>query len=121
MASILIIEDDVDQAQLIGRHLTQEDHSVTYGDRGAKAVALYESLKPDLMLLDINMPGMDGLAALKRIFSQRERGGHDAPIIMISARDSIDDISEALEFGAVDYLVKPVDPMQLLNKIRRHT
>ena len=120
MASVLIIEDDVDQARLIGKYLTTENYAVHYGDRGAQAVTLYEQLKPDMMLLDINLPGMDGLAALKRIYSMRERGGHHGKIIMISARDSVDDIAEALEFGAVDYLVKPIDATQLLGKVRRH-
>lgn len=118
MAVVLIIEDDVDQAQLIGKYLTAEDYSVHYGDRGAQAVTLFERLKPDLMLLDINMPGMDGLAALKRIYTNTERGGHRGKILMISARDSIDDIAEALEFGAVDYVVKPIDPIQLIGKVR---
>ncbi|MCR9143850.1 MAG: response regulator [bacterium] len=118
MAVILIIEDDQDQANLIGKYLKSEDHSVHFGDRGSQAVSLFESLKPDLMLLDINLPGMDGLAALKRIYSHAERGGHTGKILMISARDSIDDIAEALDFGAVDYLVKPVDPVQLVGKVR---
>ncbi|MEQ9365140.1 MAG: response regulator [Leptospirales bacterium] len=119
MASVLIIEDDIDQANLIGKYLKAESYSVHFGDRGSQAVSLFESLKPDLMLLDINLPGMDGLAALKRIYSQSERGGHDGKILMISSRDSIDDIAEALDFGAVDYIVKPIDPLQLIGKIRK--
>ena len=114
----MIIEDDPDQARLVGKYLSTEKHTLHYGDRGAQAVSMFESLKPDLMLLDINLPGMDGLAALKRIRANAERGGHRGKILMISSRDSIDDIAEALEFGAVDYIVKPIDSAQLLGKVR---
>lgn len=118
MASILIIEDDPDQAKLIGRCLIEEQHSVSYGDRGSQAVTLFQELRPNLMLLDINLPGMDGLSALKRIHSMSQRGGHDGKVVIVSSRESVDDIAEALEFGAVDYLVKPVDPVQLASKVR---
>ena len=73
-----------------------------------------------IVLFYAYVPLVDPAALVSRLRLACERGGHHGKIIMISARDSVDDIAEALEFGAVDYLVKPIDATQLLGKVRRH-
>ncbi len=114
--SILIVDDDPEIVAYLKQVLSNEGFEVTAGDRAVDAVNLYERLKPDALLLDINMPGSDGFFALKRIRMRSQAG----VIIMISAREGVDDIQEALDHGADDYIVKPIDRGTLVRKIQKH-
>lgn len=114
--TILVIDDDPEIGAYLRQVLTTEGFHVTVGERAVEAVNLFERLQPDVLLLDINMPGSDGFFALKRIRMRSQSG----VIIMISAREGVDDIQEALDHGADDYIVKPIDRGTLVRKIQKH-
>ena len=118
----LIVDDDPDLVALLRQYLETEGFAVTVADRAIHGVNQYMQDRPALMLLDINMPGSDGFFALKRIYASRQRDPqtHRAPIIMISSRDHIHDIEEALEYGATDYITKPIDKVEFIRKLRKH-
>ncbi|MCR9143160.1 MAG: response regulator [bacterium] len=116
----LIIDDDPSIVSYLRQILTAEGFAVATGGRAIEAVNLYERLKPDVLLLDINMPGSDGFFALKRIRARTRSAAHEGVIIMVSAREGVEDIDAAIQHGANDYLVKPVDRASLMQKVRKH-
>jgi DNA-binding response OmpR family regulator len=120
MARVLIVEDNPDVSALLKWIVQRVGADVDVAERGTEALRLYESLEPDLVLLDIDLPGMNGLGVLKRIAAGRARGAHDANIVMVSARDSIDDIAEAMDLGARDFVVKPITPAAIEARIRKY-
>ena len=115
---ILIAEDEKDLRQLLYDQLSGEGYIVIEAENGKKALELYGSEKPDLAILDIMMPQMDGLSVLSKI-----RETSDMPVILLTARgDEIDKVS-GLRLGADDYLVKPWGMNELLARIevqKRH-
>lgn len=107
MARILIIEDDDMSRDMLARRLVRRGHDVSSAADGSTALEMIASEELDLVLLDIIMPGMNGLEALKRI---RENNTiEELPVIMVTAKDQSEDIVKALENGANDYITKPVD------------
>jgi two-component system response regulator RstA len=112
-AHILLVEDDVALAQWIADYLTAREFKVSCCHRGDEAVALIESLNPDIVLLDGMLPGMDGFDICKAV-----RPTFTNPIIMITARDEEIDEVLGLEMGADDYITKPVRARVLLARIR---
>ena len=118
--SILIVEDDPAIEALVSLGLRYEHYHVIATDNGLKGLQLFEEQKPDLIILDWLLPGMDGIKLCRIIRSQS-----DVPIIMITARDSIHDRVNGLEIGADDYLVKPFHIDELIARVharlrRRH-
>ena len=118
--SILIVEDDPAIESLVSLGLRYEHYHVIATDNGLKGLQLFEEHKPDLIILDWLLPGMDGIRLCRMIRSQS-----DVPIIMITARDSIHDRVNGLETGADDYLVKPFHIDELIARVharlrRRH-
>ena len=115
---ILIAEDEKDLRQLLYDQLTGEGYTVIEAEDGRKALELYNSVKPDMAILDIMMPQMDGLSVLSKI-----RESSEMPVILLTARgDEIDKVS-GLRLGADDYLVKPWGMNELLARIevqKRH-
>lgn len=112
MRRIVLVEDDIKLANLVKDFLTQHSFDVTVVNNGADAVEHITSINPDLVLLDIMLPEVDGFTifrALKNVFIN--------PILFISAKDSAIDQVMGLEMGADDYIVKPVDPHVLLARI----
>jgi len=110
---ILVVEDEVSIRELIEFNLKQEGYQVTsYGD-GRKAWEAFEQDRPDLALLDIMVPGLDGMELCRRI-----RGVSRIPVIMVSARIEEFDKVLALELGADDYMTKPFSVRELLARIR---
>ncbi|WP_404390451.1 response regulator [Pseudoalteromonas phenolica] len=111
--SILIIDDDIDLTDLISQFLVQNGYQVTVVNDGGDALARINSEQPDLIILDLMLPGVDGLTICKQI-----RPSFAGPIIMLTAL--VDDIDEVtgLEVGADDYLCKPIKPRVLLAHIR---
>ena len=109
---ILIIEDDGNIAELLRLYLTKEDYQVALGADGAAGVAEFERFKPDLVLLDVMLPVMDGWEVLKEI-----RASSRTPIIMLTAKGETFDKVNGLENGADDYVVKPFDIKELLARI----
>lgn len=113
MATILLVEDEVDLSNLIKGHLEGDDHTVVQAFDGASALALVEQHNPQLLVLDWMLPGMDGLAVCRRV-----RQSHLMPILMLTARSEEIDRVLGLEVGADDYLVKPFSMRELLARIR---
>ncbi len=110
---ILIVEDDHNIAQLLHLYLDKEGYETQIAPDGGKAVELFRSFGPDLVLLDIMLPVMDGWAVLKRI-----RAESKAPVIMLTAKGETDDRVTGLEQGADDYIVKPFETKEVLARIR---
>ncbi|MBL4635358.1 MAG: response regulator [Kofleriaceae bacterium] len=109
---ILLVEDDKKLSSLVKEYLEQQGLDVTIEGRGDKANAAIEELKPDLVILDIMLPGMDGLTVCRNA-----RPNYRGPIIMLTARgDDLDEVV-GLEVGADDYMKKPASPRVLLARI----
>ena len=113
MATILVVEDEVDLNNLLKTHLEGEGHSVYQALEGPAALALADAHTPDLVILDWMLPGMDGLAVCRQL-----RQAHLMPVIMLTARDEEIDRVLGLEVGADDYVTKPFSMRELLARVR---
>ena len=113
MVDILIIEDNSELSGLLCEFLRNEKYTVSIADSGEKALSLYEKYGARLVLLDINLPGIDGFSVCERIRHQ-----NNVPMIIISARSDRDDKLNGLLLGADDYIEKPYDIDILLAKIK---
>ena len=112
-ARILVVDDDTALAEMIGIVLRTEGFEPHFCADGAAAVEAFRSSNPDLVLLDLMLPGMDGIEVCARI---REESG--VPIIMLTAKSDTSDVVKGLESGADDYVVKPFNPKELVARIR---
>jgi two-component system response regulator MtrA len=112
-ARILVVDDDTALAEMIGIVLRTEGFEPYFSADGAEAVDLFRRTKPDLVLLDLMLPGMDGIEVCSRI---RDESG--VPIIMLTAKSDTADVVKGLESGADDYVVKPFNPKELVARIR---
>jgi DNA-binding response OmpR family regulator len=110
---ILLIEDDTRLAELTATYLEQNGLRVSVEERGDRALERFGREKPRLVLLDLLLPGKDGLTICREL-----RRVHDVPILILTARDTDLDHVIGLEAGADDYVMKPVDPMVLLARVR---
>jgi two-component system alkaline phosphatase synthesis response regulator PhoP len=116
MARIMVAEDDPKQADLIRRYAVAEGHEVTLVADGREAVDAIRRRVPDLLILDVMMPRLDGLDVCRIL---RGTPGTDAvPILMLTARVSEDDMLHGLDLGADDYLTKPYSPRELMARSR---
>jgi two-component system response regulator MprA len=113
MATILVVDDDKKLVEMLRRTLSYEGYKVLTAADGSEALNQARAEKPDAVVLDWMMPGMDGIEVAKRI-----RSADATPILMLTARDSIENRVEGLDSGADDYLVKPFAPEELLARIR---
>lgn len=111
---ILVVEDEKGMAQVLRRGLTEENYTVSLAPDGISALSLAEQTRFDLILLDVMIPGMDGIQVARRL---RELG-QDMPILMLTARDTVPDIVRGLDAGADDYVTKPFSFAVLLARIR---
>ena len=114
--TILIVEDDRDILELIVWHLKAEGYRVIAADDGAKGYELAGREKPDLIILDLMLPSMDGLEICKRL--KRSEPFEHVPVIMLTAKGEEVDRIVGFELGADDYMVKPFSPRELLLRIR---
>ena len=112
-AKILIIEDEPQLARFVELELTHEDYTVTKAYDGRDGLTLAESGDFDLILLDIMLPGLNGIEVLRRL-----RKTSDVPVIMLTARDAVMDKVSGLDMGANDYITKPFAIEELLARIR---
>ena len=112
--SILVVDDDAAIRRMLTRTLEREGYAVEAAADGGAALASVERLVPDLLVLDVAMPGLDGLAVSRAL----RRRGLSVPILMLTARDAVEDRIAGLDSGADDYLVKPFAPGELLARIR---
>lgn len=111
---ILIVEDEKDLREILKKRLTREHYSVDACGDGSEAVEYMEMASYDGIILDIMLPGKDGFTILKEVRGK----GDDTPILMLTARDGIEDRVKGLDLGADDYLVKPFAFDELLARIR---
>jgi len=113
--TILLVEDEHDIQELLKFHLEREDLTVEAVDTGEEAIELLKAQKTSLILLDLMLPGIDGLEVCRRLKDQPET--RDIPIIMLTAKDGEADIVTGLEMGAADYVSKPFSPRVLVARI----
>ncbi|HCQ81032.1 MAG TPA: DNA-binding response regulator [Verrucomicrobiales bacterium] len=110
--SILIIEDEVDIAQLIGFNFERNGYLVDIVHDGREGLEKVLKNQPDLVILDLMLPGIDGYQILKQM--QRDPRSHSIPVLMLTAKSQIDDRLRGLELGADDYVTKPFSPKELI-------
>src|ERR1700759_3440957 len=110
---VLVVEDDDAIAQVLQRSLRMEGDEVRVADAGIAALDQAHAFLPDLVILDLGLPRLDGIEVAKRM-----RESDDVPILMLTARDSVEARVEGLDSGADDYLVKPFDRQELLARLR---
>ncbi len=110
---ILVVDDDTALAEMIGIVLRTEGFQTVFCADGAEAVDAFRSSRPDLILLDVMLPGIDGIEVCRRV-----RAESGVPIIMLTARADTSDVVVGLEAGADDYIVKPFNPKELVARIR---
>ncbi len=111
---ILVVDDDQENLRIVGRTLTHEGYEVKTANSGVDGLKILESFQPDLILLDINMPGMDGLETLKVLRSQE----HYVSIMFLTAKSNTQDVIEGLDAGADDYICKPFVLNEFLARVR---
>ena len=123
--SILVVDDDRVNRTLLARALERTGHAVTMAENGVEALGMLANAVPDVVLLDVVMPELDGMSVLERM--KDDEALREVPVIMISALDDYDSVVRCIELGAEDYLPKPFDPVLLharinagLNKRRLH-
>lgn len=113
MATILIIEDEPELVKVLRSYLEQAGYEVITAYRGDTGLSSWEHKRPDLVILDLNLPGMDGLSVAREI-----RRKADTPIIMLTARVEEADRLIGLELGADDYITKPYSPREVVARVR---
>jgi two-component system response regulator MprA len=113
MATILIVDDDPKLLKMLQRTLVYENLDVLTAANGLEALPLVDSEAPDLIILDWMMPKMDGLTFVQRLRDDE----NDTMVLMLTAKDAIDNRVEGLESGADDYLVKPFAPAELVARV----
>lgn len=113
IANVLVVDDDPKITQLLRRTLSLEGYKVQTADSGVAGLDAARSHEPDLVILDVLMPGMDGLEVCRRL-----RASSSTPILMLTAKDDVSDRVEGLDSGADDYVVKPFALEELLARVR---
>jgi two-component system response regulator MprA len=113
MTRVLVVEDEANIAGFIRRGLIYKGYEVDVAASGEEALESVQKSLPDLVILDLMLPGIDGIEVCRRL-----RAADDLPIIMLTARDSISDKVEGLESGADDYVTKPFEFEELLARVR---
>ncbi|MES2962965.1 MAG: diguanylate cyclase [Bdellovibrionota bacterium] len=111
---ILAVDDDMDNLKMMALTLQHQGYRVETAGTGEEAIDRLTKISPDLILLDINMPGMSGLEVLEKLRGAENR----TQVIFVSARAETDDIVKGLDTGADDYICKPFDPIELLARVR---
>jgi DNA-binding response OmpR family regulator len=119
-ARVLVVEDDDEIAQVLQRSLRLEGYETRIASDGEAALAAAGEFVPDLVILDLGLPKLDGLEVARRLRngSVASAPGDDVPILMLTARDAVESRVEGLDSGADDYLVKPFERHELLARMR---
>ena len=115
---ILIVDDTVKNIQVLGTILKQEEYQINVAQNGKQALDVVGKVRPDLILLDVMMPEMDGFEACTHLKQNPETV--DIPVIFLTAKIETEDIVKGFELGAVDYVTKPFNPTELLVRVRTH-
>jgi DNA-binding response OmpR family regulator len=116
---ILLIDDEAEFAEMIKMRLEANQYKVDVASDGTRGLDLAARIKPDLILLDVMMPGMDGFAVLRRL--RKEPATQAIPVVMLTAKGEFKSITDAQIMGAADYLIKPCETEQLLKMILRYS
>lgn len=114
---ILVVEDDAKLAALLCRALAADGMTLSVALDGEAALSAASETSYDLVLLDVGLPGMSGIEVCARLRSS----GHDVPVLMLSARDGVDDVLAGKRAGAADYLIKPFSIAELSARVRELT
>lgn len=114
---VLLVDDEPNFVFMVKNRLQARGYEVVTASDGKAALEQIRSAKPDLILLDVLMPVMDGWEALQQL--QESRGTKKIPVIMFSAKGQPDDLKLSRELGAVDYILKPFEPVELIQKIEK--
>jgi two-component system sensor histidine kinase/response regulator len=115
---VMVVDDNPANVQLLGQLLDGAGYNVVPATSGAQALERAASRKPDLVLLDMMMPGMDGSEVIRRLHALP--GLADLPVIFVTAAAGVDELARGFELGAVDYLAKPFVARELLVRVRTH-
>lgn len=116
---VLIVDDEPVNLQVLVNHLSLQKYHISQAHNGKEAMKVLDNVKPDLILLDVMMPGMSGYDVSKRI--RELYPANELPIVMLTAKNMVNDLIEGFESGANDYLTKPVSKVELLARIKTHT
>lgn len=116
MATILVVDDSQTETHILKSLLEKTGYTVQTAQDGAQAIEVAKKLQPDLILMDVVMPVLNGFQATRQL--HRDPATADIPVIMVTTKDQEADRSWGLRQGAVDYVVKPVDGKELLSKIK---
>ena len=111
---ILVVDDDTNICELLRLYLTKEGYQVTVANDGEEGLEKFNQVKPDMVLLDVMMPKMDGIQVLEKLRQE----GVKTPIMMLTAKGQKSDRITGFNAGADDYLPKPFDPDELLSRVR---
>ncbi len=115
---ILVVDDIADNVQFLAARLRSKGFQVSAASNGNDALRAVELKPPDLMLLDVQMPDMDGFEVCRRLKSHKATAA--IPVIFLTARADVEDVVEGLTLGAVDYVTKPFHAKELLTRVRNH-
>ena len=113
VAKVLVVDDEPGVRELVGLHLRRDGHAVIPAADGGEALRLFRQTRPDLVVLDLMLPGPGGLEVCRRIQSERR-----VPLIVLAARGKEEDGIAGLDLGADDYVVKPFSPRELAARVR---
>lgn len=114
---IILAEDEPQIARLIEFKLKKEGYEVTWKENGEEALKAIRADKPDLILLDVMMPVMDGYEVLRRL--KEDENLKSIPVVMLTARAQEKDVVKGIDMGAEDYITKPFHPAELLARVKR--
>ena len=117
--TILVVDDNPDNVEILRAFLESRGYAVAQAPDGRTALARMEQVRPELVLLDVMMPGMDGWQVCRTIKNHPEFGSNTR-VVMVTAKGAFEDKFEGLRSGADDYVVKPVDFKDLLDKVERN-
>lgn len=115
---VLVVDDDITNLQVLNNHLKLQGYSVTSALNGMEALAAVESVKPDIVLLDIMMPKMSGYEVCEKI--RESHSPNQLPILMLTAKNQVSDLLEGFSVGVSDYLPKPFSKKELLARVKTH-
>jgi two-component system phosphate regulon response regulator PhoB len=116
MHTILVVEDEEDIADLVAFNLRRNEFQVELAHDGIQGLAKAKGIKPDLIVLDVMMPGLDGFRVFKEL--RIDKSTRTIPVIMLTARGQTEDRIQGLELGAEDYVTKPFSPRELVLRIK---
>lgn len=115
--NILVVDDNEDIRSLVSLVLQKDGYEVVLASDGAEALEKIKDVIPDLILLDVMMPGLSGLEVLSNIRENKNKKINEILIMMITAKSTIADIDAAVELGATSYIIKPFRPANLIEKV----